>query len=724
MSTGTKAGHDAAAAPPTPATPNGVRAAPEGDDRGAPPDSGGFTYYLFHPYGRLFTAVSLTICNFMLYGEDPVVHAYTEAELPVGGQALSLVAFDWPDMAGMVFVKCLVAIICVVVGMIVGRLVVHDLFLRDMFKLSFCGWEYHDLDDIRTSEMYGVFKTDTPYNRQWWGGEKDVAALGVSVPAALKDCEADTEKDTETKAVARPAYEKGWEGGVASCKTGGLHKSVLGADVPTKGKPYDYTREQYEEEEQTMLELVFPWFFKPRKHRDHSKGSVLVMFGTTILVMFLGAIIYNEAILTVAYSGANYKKYKLGPGLGMNEWEFGKFAACLCWIADLLNLITAFDSAFQEIAKHQTSIVAKYKGSRNVFEVLAENAYKRPKIADKYDADEDVREIAGAVAQCTPRMKLGYIQLAQTFAPFWVKKIAGQLQVRHLVVLIFSATLTVLVLVAVAFDVANWDEWSDEYGFNLHSTEFSRLILASAIAIQGPLTIIQDLEWPSFSTDDPDIKLPGLDIDHVECNFCCMCSRGGDTEANRGKSQKVPFTSFFITNKWITFIPFVLSLGLDHAMLYACWEYHPALYGQYVNPHNNRICVTRNETYAKEIKDAWEKDKTLIANYTERFNAGYLDDSFGESWEGTDFCLPSRFTGVDSSAKFWAALPGVLMYVFFVFFLIKWTLKDKVIQSWEEPRDSVPPSDERVDDFLGLKDAAATAPDTAPEAPLEFSRRA
>jgi len=413
---------------------------------------------------------------------------------------------------------------------------------------------------------------------------------------------------------------------------------------------------------------------------------------TAIVFMWIGSMIYNASVLTLIYSGKEVHKYEITASLGCNEYEFGKFAACLCWLADLMNLRTAFDSAFQEIGNHQTRMAELYtQQGQDPAEALAlcsQNYKQRPRILANPAENDDqaLREVAECFKSPSPRFKLGYAALAPGFTKFWNKDCGSGFEVRIIVIWVFSLTLTVLVLVAVAFDVANWDEWSDKYGFNLKSNELERIILASIVAIQGPLTIIQDLEWPSFTGAD-DVQIPGLKTDTLTCDWCpsCPCeATGKDSDGNPVERQggKPPCTTFYITNRWLTFVPFALSLVLDYSMLFASWEYVPALYGQYVNPANDEICMSKNETWSEMVKDAYEKDNNnLIANYTERFEDGFFNEV-----NGTDFCLPSRYTDADSSAKFFAAMPGVLMYAFFIWYLAKWSRIDMSLTQFELPQ--------------------------------------
>ena len=646
-----------------------------------PPDSGKFSYYAFHPHFRLFIAASLTACNFLMYGEDPIVHSYCEAELPVLGHTWGMLFLKYPGAGGVACAKVVIWLICVLVGLVLGRLVFHHMILRNLCGVPVFGWKHLDDDDLRTT-LYNPRRRENPYNVLWWwgGGEGGRGEKHNVIPPQYQIHERDTPEVAEEKQRLQSAFRLG----VSSAKKKGVTQQILSAtevyDVELLPSKPDYDREEYQQTEETFLEAVFPFYFHPRKHRDHSKGSLLVTSLVTCLVTTFGAVIYNNTILTSHYgSGADFKELEIGPGLGLNEWQFGKSAAVVAWLADLLNLLVATDSILQELNRHHREVKVAGISLDDASRLLITHANERPRIAAR-EEDGEVGEIARLIVDPTPRFKLGYFRHYRRTAEIWMGRIPYiGLSFRVVFVWVVFLTCTGLVLGAVVGDLASWDDWQRVAGSG-GSTEVGRIFLAAVIAIQGPMTVAQDWEWPSFSGEN-EVHLPGVEFSDVTCERCCctLSVTQQDREGNDLPKRRLPFTAFHITNKWVTFIPFFLSLCLDFSMLYACYEYAPGLYGQYTNP-DDEICSTRNTTYANEIKAEWEANKINIVNYTERVAEGFL---IPDSHDGIDFCMPARFVGTSAGLKLLAALPGFAAYVFTAYYFIKFVKIDKELLKWE-----------------------------------------
>ncbi|XP_066918710.1 transmembrane protein 117-like [Clytia hemisphaerica] len=94
-----------------------------------------FRHYYQYPYFRLFVAYFVTFCNFLIYAEDPVAHSYSKCEIPIIGNAFSFVVTKWPPNA-FSLLKVLLCLTAIVIGILVGKLVIHHLLLKRCFKLS------------------------------------------------------------------------------------------------------------------------------------------------------------------------------------------------------------------------------------------------------------------------------------------------------------------------------------------------------------------------------------------------------------------------------------------------------------------------------------------------------------------------------------------------------------------------------------------------------------
>lgn len=93
-----------------------------------------FKYCFQHPYFRLFVAYFVTICNFVIYAEDPVAHSHSNCEIPLLGNAFSFVFTKYPPN-GFSALKALMWITAVVVGIGVGKLVIHKWLFSKKFNL-------------------------------------------------------------------------------------------------------------------------------------------------------------------------------------------------------------------------------------------------------------------------------------------------------------------------------------------------------------------------------------------------------------------------------------------------------------------------------------------------------------------------------------------------------------------------------------------------------------
>ncbi len=85
-----------------------------------------FRYFFQHPFARIIVAYLVTFCNFLIYAEDPVAHSEQECFIPVIGNCFSFVCTKYPDN-GWAALKVILWVIGILVGLIVGKLVVHQI---------------------------------------------------------------------------------------------------------------------------------------------------------------------------------------------------------------------------------------------------------------------------------------------------------------------------------------------------------------------------------------------------------------------------------------------------------------------------------------------------------------------------------------------------------------------------------------------------------------------
>lgn len=86
-----------------------------------------FRYHFQHPRFRFFTAYIVTLCNFLIYVEDPIAHSYRECSIPVIGHAYSFIVTKW-TRDSYSLVKFLFWFIAILFGLVFGKIVIHKYF--------------------------------------------------------------------------------------------------------------------------------------------------------------------------------------------------------------------------------------------------------------------------------------------------------------------------------------------------------------------------------------------------------------------------------------------------------------------------------------------------------------------------------------------------------------------------------------------------------------------
>eukprot|EP00658_Telonema_sp_P-2_P061442 TRINITY_DN50145_c0_g1_i2.p1 TRINITY_DN50145_c0_g1~~TRINITY_DN50145_c0_g1_i2.p1 ORF type:complete len:449 (-),score=106.48 TRINITY_DN50145_c0_g1_i2:109-1455(-) len=96
----------------------------------------GLWWWVRHPWCRLVFASLIFILDFLYYAEDPIVHAHLDIELPVFGQALTMLISRWPSTPGLVSLKIGLGVVTTLLGCVIGRQVVHHWLLRDKLRIN------------------------------------------------------------------------------------------------------------------------------------------------------------------------------------------------------------------------------------------------------------------------------------------------------------------------------------------------------------------------------------------------------------------------------------------------------------------------------------------------------------------------------------------------------------------------------------------------------------
>ncbi|KAJ9455511.1 hypothetical protein DIPPA_10904 [Diplonema papillatum] len=614
-------------------------------------DGMAWEYYVYHPYARILVAAGISGLNFLMYAEDPVAHSYAEAELPVIGHAYNLLFTHYPNDARTVL-KIAMTILFFCLGVIFGRLVVHHMILRDFLALEMFGYAEIDPDDTKPVTCYNPCNRNTPYNQFFWWQTTD----------DKKEEHGDVAIETGSLRDDAPA-EKGWR-----------------------------TREEYQALEETAVEVICPRICHPKKHKGHTKGSWIATLFTTIVFMFIGALLYN------AFIGAE-EGLELDGGLQTRNRIFMKVAAVGTWLGDFFTAVMVLDGMLQEVGRHQESVAelvdepGRGATAEAIASVVNEFKYYLPATVQRMRTGLDMR-VASAVASPARRLKMGHVTWWPAVAKRWNGALSpgkSSVTLRVVVVWALFLTSTIVVLSGILLDFIKWDKWTR--GLTA-TTEVTRTLLAAVITMLDLIIVMQDWEFPGFDSAQ-EVKFPGIELSELSCGNCCSCQldqhdRSGAPLNGTGGSRKLPMFTAFATGRWFNYGIIFLVMCLDFNMLKNQLIYSPPEFGQYVNPEHNQVCVVRDYDIANAIVADYKLTSSEIylngTFYDARVAQGHLIPG---TYDGLDFCMPSRYSGSSNGAKYSAALPSFTALALFFFWLYRYNRIDRIIMGKERKRRSL-----------------------------------
>eukprot|EP01060_Flectonema_neradi_P014586 TRINITY_DN2120_c0_g3_i1.p1 TRINITY_DN2120_c0_g3~~TRINITY_DN2120_c0_g3_i1.p1 ORF type:complete len:672 (+),score=107.26 TRINITY_DN2120_c0_g3_i1:141-2156(+) len=597
-------------------------------------------YIYYHPWARLLVSVGISSLNFLIYAEDPVAHSYAEAELPVIGHAYSLIFLQYPG-GGKTALKVIFCIGFFIAGLIIGRLVVHHLVLRDLLKMEMFGFRRLDSDDERRS-CYCPCKRNTPYNQFWWWKGDNFSTL---YPDPASENQIREQNDDLAPYASRIVYQKDTE---------------------------------------TAVEVVCPSLCHPKKHREHTKGSWLVMFFSTIVVLFIGALIYN--IMTSAEGDD-----EIDAGLECRNRVFMKVAACGTWLGDLFTAVMVFDGMLQEVGRHQRSLTDSrliQLSWSDVKKVVNEfKLYRVTYLIRNTAPPEVVNEVVSVIATPARRLKLGYVTWWPSLSQRWDTKLtngsSSWMTWRVVVTWLLFLTTTLVVMFGILLDFIKWDEWSE--GLSA-SSETQRALLAAIITGLDLVIVMQDWEFPAFDTAQ-EVRFPGVNISELSCGDCCSISvqqKLADDDPRKSEPENVKLSCFtaFATGKWFNYGIIFCVMCLDFNMLKNQLVYEPGAFGQYLD-HDRRVCTPRDYSLSNAIVADWIATKNPIYENGTFHDIRVREGHLFPNYNTTDFCMPSMYMGHSAAKKYSAAIPSFASVALFFFWLYKYNRLDRKIHEHE-----------------------------------------
>ncbi|KAL1116138.1 hypothetical protein AAG570_005633, partial [Ranatra chinensis] len=145
-----------------------------------------------------------------------------------------------------------------------------------------------------------------------------------------------------------------------------------------------------------------------------------------------------------------------------------------------------------------------------------------------------------------------------------------------------SALATALVVTLIVSDYISWDTLNRDF---VASTELSRAFLASLILVLDLVIMMQDWDFPHFTTT-VHINLPGFSVSTLKWKYA---------EVN-------------LTGKWFNYGVIFMVMMLDLNMWKNQIFYYPDKFGQYIGP-NNKIHTVSDQNILKTGNDSlwsWE----------------------------------------------------------------------------------------------------------------------
>ncbi|XP_061173205.1 transmembrane protein 117-like [Saccostrea echinata] len=138
-----------------------------------------FQYYFQHPYFRLFIAYFVTFCNFLIYAEDPVAHSMKECTIPMVGNDFAFVLTRYAPNAWSLL-KVFLWLSAIVLGIVIGKLVVHGLFFNRLCRLRMFEDDMGSFMVMFLTTLISVFVFSWIYNAFLMIGGSDTEDYRIS----------------------------------------------------------------------------------------------------------------------------------------------------------------------------------------------------------------------------------------------------------------------------------------------------------------------------------------------------------------------------------------------------------------------------------------------------------------------------------------------------------------------------------------------------------------
>ncbi|KAG8306024.1 hypothetical protein J6590_056699 [Homalodisca vitripennis] len=201
---------------------------------------------------------------------------------------------------------------------------------------------------------------------------------------------------------------------------------------------------------------------------------------------------------------------------------------------------------------------------------------------------------------------------------------------RILIFWVGSVLATAVVVTLIVSDYISWDKLNRDF---YASTELSRAFLASFILVMDLLIMMQDWDFPHFTTT-LHVNLPGFSVATLEWKYA----------------------EVHLTGKWFNYGLIFMVMLLDLNMWKNQIFYYPSKYGQYVEPTGNKILTVLDEAILMTgNKSLWTWESRSQSNSTT-----------GQQFCTKDMVMNSRYMGYPLLLKCTAIIPSFVAVTLFV----------------------------------------------------------
>ncbi|PSN39525.1 hypothetical protein C0J52_12396 [Blattella germanica] len=199
-------------------------------------------------------------------------------------------------------------------------------------------------------------------------------------------------------------------------------------------------------------------------------------------------------------------------------------------------------------------------------------------------------------------------------------------------ILIFWVGSVVATSVVVTLIVSDWISWDKLNRDFVATTEVSRAFLASFILVMDLLIVMQDWDFPHFTTT-LHVNLPGFSVATLNWKYA----------------------EVDVTGKWFNYGIIVLVMLLDLNMWKNQIFYNPKDFGQYTGPDDKIRTVNEPELLATGNISYWTWE-----------SRSHVNPETGIPFYEDDMEMNSRFMNYPLSVKWTAFIPSVIGLVLFV----------------------------------------------------------